>query len=171
MKRPWGVQKDSSSPFKHFITSWILSPDPLTLRKSLVSPIFPHISCLLNLPLTLRVFPKKSCQPPSTSQSVCPIGKNKQQWTASPAPHPAPTPIPAAAGGQRRAARQAQDSPRRRCGCAASSGAADGPARSWVDCSEEGAGGRWKWWCGSCGPQKMPREQSTQWSMYVTYLS
>lgn len=37
---------------------------------------------------------------------------------------------------------EARDSPPLRYGCAASSGAADGPVRLWVDCSEVGAGGR-----------------------------
>lgn len=32
--------------------------------------------------------------------------------------------------------------PRLHYGCAALSGAADGPVRLWVDCSEVGAGGR-----------------------------
>lgn len=62
----------------------------------------------------------------------------------------------------RRPIPKARDSPRLHCGCVAWSGAADEPARSWVYCSAAGAGGRWKWWCGSCGRQKMPRKQSPQ---------
>lgn len=173
MKLLVGVQKASLSPLKRFIISWILSHHPLTLRKSLISSIFPHISCFLNLPFILYVFPKKSCQPSSTSLSPNDrlyVQLEKPNDNEQPA-QPHASPIPVASGSHSGAAWQAGDSPRLRCGCAASSGAVDGPARSWVDCSEVGAGGRWTWWCGSCGPQRMPRGQSTQWSMYATHCS